>query len=95
MSKQCFIDMGNSRIKWWLCEDGQIIASHACWHQQNLAAFAAELPEVFHQPVDFVGVSSVLDAQSNQYLTWLCESWWQKQPVFAITAAVWLGIGWG
>ena len=92
MAKQCFIDMGNSRIKWWLCENGQIIASHACWHQQNLASFAAELPEIFHQPVDFVGVSSVLDAQSNQYLTWLCESWWQKKPVFAATAAACLGI---
>ena len=53
MAKQCFIDMGNSRIKWWLCEDGQVIASHACWHKQNLAEFAAELPAIFHQPVDF------------------------------------------
>ncbi|MFO1391194.1 MAG: type III pantothenate kinase [Agitococcus sp.] len=92
MSKQCFIDMGNSRIKWWLCENQHIIASHACWHQQNLAAFAAELPDIFHQPVDFVGVSSVLDNQSNQYLTWLSESWWHKKPLFAQTSSQHLGI---
>ena len=92
MTIQCFIDMGNSRIKWWLCQDQQVIASHACWHRQNLAAFAEELPEIFHQPVDFVGVSSVLDNQSNQYLIWLCESWWQKKPIFAKTSSQHLGI---
>lgn len=92
MTKQCFIDMGNSRIKWWLCEDGQVVASHACWHKQNLAEFAAELPAIFHQPVDFVGVSSVLDEPSNQYLMWLCESWWQKKPVFAQSSALYLDI---
>jgi type III pantothenate kinase len=87
--------MGNSRIKWWLCQNQHVIASHACWHQQNLAAFAAELPDVFRQPVDFVGVSSVLDAQSNQYLTWLCESWWHKKPQFATTSAQHLGVSCG
>jgi type III pantothenate kinase len=55
----------------------------------------SQLPEAFHSPVDFIGVSSVLDDAYNQQLTALCLDKWQLMPQFAHTAPASLGIDCG
>lgn len=92
MSRACFIDIGNSRGKWWLCEDGELIASYVCWHKPSLEHVASEFPPIFNGPVDFIGVSSVLDEAYNQKLADLCWQRWQVLPAFARTAETCLGI---
>lgn len=92
MIRACYIDIGNSRIKLWLCEGVNVVASHAVWHRQSLDLLNAELPVAFYQPIDFIGVSSVLDESTNQQLTILCLSIWRIKPSFAHTDVSSLGV---
>ncbi len=88
----CYIDIGNSRIKLWLCEGLKVIASHAVWHQQSLTILWTDLPTAFYQPIDFIGVSSVLGDLVNQQLIEICVSLWQVVPSFATTDFTSLGV---
>lgn len=72
MARSCFIDMGNSRIKLWLCDNEKIIASYAVAHQYSPNILMSGLPKEFYGYVDFVGVSSVLNDKVNQELESLC-----------------------
>lgn len=92
MMRSCYMDIGNSRIKLWLCEGTTLIASHAFWHQQSLALLGSDLPIEFYQSIDFIGISSVLSAEFNQQLSELCLSLWQCTPSFARTDFSSLGI---
>lgn len=92
MARACFIDMGNSRIKLWLCDGQQVIANYAVAHQYSPDVLRFGLPKEFYQGVDFIGVSSVLDDVVNQQLDDLCASLWQLRPKFAKTDYVTLGI---
>lgn len=92
MSRACFIDMGNSRAKWWLCENGQVLASYACWHKQSPDLLIGDLPIAFDEAIDFIGVSSVLEDSYNLRLIELCQAKWQQHPQFAKTDIRYLGI---
>lgn len=90
--RACFVDMGNSRAKWWLCENGRVLANYACWHKQSPDLLIGDLPSAFNQSLDFIGVSSVLEDSYNQRLVELCQAKWQQTPQFAKTDFSYLGI---
>jgi type III pantothenate kinase len=92
MARSCFIDMGNSRIKLWLCDNEKIIASYAVAHQYSPNILMSGLPKEFYGHVDFVGVSSVLNDKVNQELESLCLLLWRCTPQFAHTDYATLGI---
>ncbi len=92
MTRCCFIDMGNSRIKLWLCDGKIVVAHYAVAHQYSTDILKYSLPADFYQPVDFIGVSSVLDDSINQQLEEVCWGLWQCVPQFAKTANAMLGI---
>lgn len=64
--QKLWIDLGNTRLKYWLTEGSTLIASGAELHLQSPADLLLGLVDRFggYQPA-FVGVSSVLDSQAN------------------------------
>ena len=64
--QELWIDLGNTRLKYWLTEGSTLIASGAELHLQSPADLLLGLVDRFggYQPA-FVGVSSVLDSQAN------------------------------
>ena len=58
MARSCFIDMGNSRIKLWLCEEQKVIARYAVAHQYSANILMSGLPPEFYHHFDFVGVDT-------------------------------------
>jgi len=65
--RKLWLDLGNTRLKYWLTEGEEIITSGAELHLQSPADLLLGLVDRFSnfQP-SFVGVSSVLDTQANQ-----------------------------
>lgn len=92
MARSCFIDMGNSRIKLWLCDNEKVIANYAVAHQYSPDILMSGLPAEFYGNVDFIGVSSVLNDKVNQELESLCVSLWRCVPQFACTDYATLGV---
>ena len=64
--RKLWIDLGNTRLKYWLTEGETLIASGAELHLQSPADLLLGLVDRFggYQPA-FIGVSSVLDSQAN------------------------------
>ncbi|PTQ89913.1 type III pantothenate kinase [Agitococcus lubricus] len=88
MNRYCYIDIGNSRIKWWLCEQHSIVKRYVAWHTPTIAELLDELPHDFDHSVSFVGISSVQDDDYNQQLTQEIYQRWGIYPEFAVTQAV-------
>lgn len=65
--RKLWLDLGNTRLKYWLTEGNQVIAQQAMQHLQAPAELLLGLQDklVSLQP-SFVGVSSVLGQQVNQ-----------------------------
>ena len=83
MSRQCFLDFGNSRVKAWLCVDNVVLGKISHEHRLDVLSFFTELPDLFQQKMDFVGVTSVLDAKSNHEFAVQAEHQWGVRPSFA------------
>jgi type III pantothenate kinase len=92
MSRSCFIDVGNSRIKLWLCDGQRVIARYAVAHQYSPDILISGLPLEFYGDVDFIGVSSVLADHVNRQLEEICQSLWRCIPHFAVTDYSTLGV---
>lgn len=92
MRLACYLDMGNSRVKAWLCQDQEVIARYSFAHQLQPHQLFTELPVEFQQVMDFVGISSVLDVSANQHLAVLAEQYWQCRPQFAASQSMMHGI---
>lgn len=88
----CYLDMGNSRVKAWLCLDGIVQQRYSFAHPLQPDELFAELPAAFRVRVDFVGISSVMDANTNQYLAVIAEQIWGCVPRFAVSTATTLGV---
>ncbi|MDE2420744.1 MAG: type III pantothenate kinase [Gammaproteobacteria bacterium] len=66
-SRKLWIDLGNTRLKYWLTQGDELIASGAELHLQSPADLLLGLVDRFSSyQASFVGVSSVLDSQANQ-----------------------------
>ena len=63
-----WLDLGNTRLKYWIChESGHIIEHVAELHLQSPADLLLGLSNHFqHKNIQLVGISSVLDAPTNQ-----------------------------
>ena len=83
MSRQCFLDFGNSRVKAWLCVDNVVLGKISHEHRLDVLSFFTELPDLFQQKMDFIGVTSVLDAKSNHEFAVQAEHQWGVRPSFA------------
>lgn len=65
--KSLWLDIGNTRLKYWITEQDQIIEHAAELHLQSPADLLLGLIQHFrHQQLGHVGISSVLDAENNQ-----------------------------
>ncbi|WP_201587911.1 pantothenate kinase [Psychrobacter jeotgali] len=62
-----WLDLGNTRLKYWLTDDvGQIVAHHAKQHLQAPAELLMGLTDRFERYApDFIGISSVLGEELN------------------------------
>lgn len=67
--KKLWLDLGNTRLKYWLTENGQVVAYDAEQHLQAPAELLMGFADRFagYAP-DFIGVSSVLGTQLNQHI---------------------------
>ncbi len=64
--KQLWLDIGNTRLKYWITQNGETIEHAAELHLQSPADLLLGLIQHFnHQKIQRVGVSSVLDAENN------------------------------
>lgn len=65
--RKLWIDLGNTRLKYWLTEGDVLITSGAELHLQSPADLLLGLVDRFSAfQASFVGISSVLDSQANQ-----------------------------
>lgn len=79
----CFLDFGNSRVKAWLCQDGEILARVSHGSALDMATLFRVMPPAFRQKMDFVGVASVLDPDINEAFVLEAAARWGVQPVMA------------
>ncbi|MEC8886029.1 MAG: type III pantothenate kinase [Pseudomonadota bacterium] len=65
---QLWLDLGNTRLKYWLCDaQGQVIEHAAELHLQSPADLLLGLSAHFqHKNISLIGISSVLDQATNQ-----------------------------
>lgn len=68
MTNKClWLDLGNTRLKYWLTREGELLAHGAELHLQSPADLLLGLVDRFAGfDADFVGISSVLDSKANQ-----------------------------
>lgn len=65
--KKLWLDVGNTRLKYWITEHDQIIEHAAELHLQSPAELLLGLIQHFkNQNLDQVGISSVLDKKNNE-----------------------------
>lgn len=65
--KHLYLDLGNTRLKYWLCEDGKPTDHMALGHLQSPAELLIGLEDRFQAfAPDFVGISSVLGETLNE-----------------------------
>ncbi len=65
--KSLWLDIGNTRLKYWITEQDQVIEHAAELHLQSPADLLLGLIQHFrHQNLSRVGISSVLDPENNQ-----------------------------
>ena len=64
--KSLWLDIGNTRLKYWVTENDQVLEHAAELHLQSPADLLLGLIQHFrHQQFSRVGISSVLDAENN------------------------------
>lgn len=65
-----WLDIGNTRLKYWLMQGETLVQHGAELHLQSPAEFLLGLmPFLRHQNIQRVGIASVLDGQTNARLT--------------------------
>ncbi|MDO4223282.1 MAG: type III pantothenate kinase [Acinetobacter sp.] len=67
MAQQLFLDLGNTRLKYWITDGDQVIEHFAELHLQSPADVLLGLIQYFKsQQLQHIAISSVLDAENNQ-----------------------------
>ncbi|MFY5899484.1 MULTISPECIES: pantothenate kinase [Acinetobacter calcoaceticus/baumannii complex] len=81
--KSLWLDIGNTRLKYWITENQQIIEHAAELHLQSPADLLLGLIQHFkHQGLHRIGISSVLDTENNQRIQQILK-WLEIPVVFA------------
>lgn len=90
--KSLWLDIGNTRLKYWMTENHQITEHAAELHLQSPADLLLGLIQHFkHQGLNRIGISSVLDAENNQRIQKILKT--LKVPViFAKVHAEYAGL---
>lgn len=84
--KSLWLDIGNTRLKYWLCEHQTVVAHAAEMHLQSPADLLLGLIEFFKtQSIQQVGLSSVLDPDSNQRILTILSQ--LNLPIFSAKVA--------
>lgn len=69
MSKHLFLDIGNTRLKYWIVEHQQVIEHIAELHLQSPADLILDLIHYFKsQGLTQIAISSVLDCETNLWI---------------------------
>ena len=72
--KKLWLDIGNTRLKYWITQDHEIVEHGAEMHLQSPADLLLGLMQHFKKlNIQSVGVSSVLDLASNQHIRQLLQ----------------------
>lgn len=87
MPRRCYLDWGNTRVKAWICHDGQVEREFSFLHALQPLRLLEVLPDDFRSDVDSVSVSSVLDDASNEHMAALIRQVWKVEPQFAVSTA--------
>lgn len=68
--RQLWLDIGNTRLKYWITQDQHIIQHGAELHLQSPADLLLGLIHLFQEMnIEKIGISSVLDAKNNQRIS--------------------------
>ncbi|NHB57519.1 type III pantothenate kinase [Acinetobacter sp. 194] len=68
--KRLWLDIGNTRLKYWITENGHVIEHEAELHLQSPADLLLGLIQHFRaQKLDHVGISSVQDKKNNDRMS--------------------------
>ncbi len=90
--KSLWLDIGNTRLKYWITENQQIIEHAAELHLQSPADLLLGLIQHFkHQGLHRIGISSVLDTENNQRIQQILK-WLEIPVVFAKVHAEYAGL---
>ena len=72
--KSLWLDIGNTRLKYWITENDQVLEHAAELHLQSPADLLLGLIQHFrHQNLSQVGISSVLDTENNQRIQMILD----------------------
>ncbi|MDC5299272.1 pantothenate kinase [Acinetobacter baumannii] len=90
--KSLWLDIGNTRLKYWITENQQIIEHAAELHLQSPADLLLGLIQHFkHQGLHRIGISSVLDTENNERIQQILK-WLEIPVVFAKVHAEYAGL---
>ncbi len=90
--KSLWLDIGNTRLKYWITENQQIIEHAAELHLQSPADLLLGLIQHFkHQGLHRIGISSVLDTENNQRIQQILK-WLEIPVVFAKVHSEYAGL---
>lgn len=78
-----FLDIGNTRGKFWRLDDGVVTARFSASHESDMGALLAALPPSFVDVPAALYGSCVLDSASTGLLSRACEGMWGLRPMFA------------
>jgi len=92
MSLVYFFDMGNTRAKFWRCQDGVIEARFTAVHDGKIQGLLDGLPAAFADKPDAVLGASVLDEVAVADFTMQCREGWALSPGFARSSAAHAGV---
>lgn len=87
-----YFDLGNTRAKFWRCEDGAVKAYWAGNHEGHPERLLGALPEAFGDAAEGVFGCSVLSAEAEERFTGAGSRLWGCGPEFARTSADFMGI---
>lgn len=83
MSLVYYFDIGNTRLKFWCCRNGQIKERASIAHAGDAGAAIGLLPKAFARPPNAILGASVMGGQSVLEFTQACERQWHMSPSYA------------
>lgn len=87
-----YFDIGNTRLKLWRCQDGQVDAHWAARHDGSPAMLLAQLPGEFRKSPQAVAGASVLDDRAGSAFSLAVRQIWGRVPAFARAEAGFRGL---
>lgn len=92
MSTTYFFDVGNTRGKFWRCQDGVVNARAEIVHQGDMAAMLQQLPAEFGLPPVVLQGASVLATEAREAFSRAAQLCWGVMPAFATSSVSHAGV---